>query len=120
MRVLSILIVGAALGASAGAQTVWRCGPTGNAYSAAPCVDGRLVDVADTRGTAERQAASEVVARERRALAMLAAERRAREADAARRGLGAAGIKPLEVAAEPPPRRGKKPPRRQDFVARAY
>lgn len=121
MKTLSILIVCAAFSASAGAQTVWRCGLAGSSYSATPCADGRPVEVADPRGATERQAANEVAAQERRTLALLAAERRAREADAVRRGLGPAGIKPLAApSAEPSPRRGKKLRPRQDFVARAY
>jgi|CXWL01.1.fsa_nt_gi hypothetical protein len=56
--------------ASAPAQTlapdVWRCGPEGRSYADRPCLDGRVVAVADDRSAEEVQAAHAVAERERR------------------------------------------------------
>lgn len=71
--------------AAAQAQGVWRCGPDGRSYSDRPCSDGRALEMAalaDTRSTADVQAAREVAVRERRLADALRRERLDRERQA--------------------------------------
>jgi hypothetical protein len=80
------------------AQTLWRCGPDGRSFQATPCVDGAPVAL---RAAPTPQAVAEaraVAARERDANRRLAAERGAREREAAAQGWGPAGIRPQAQA----------------------
>ncbi|MGY4830812.1 hypothetical protein ACVNIS_19735 [Sphaerotilaceae bacterium SBD11-9] len=76
---LSLVLVGA----GTSAQTVYRCGPDGRAYSQTPCEQGRLVDVSDNR-VADQVAAAQARMRDEQSLGdTLQRERHAREARAA-------------------------------------
>jgi hypothetical protein len=93
---------------TAGAQVVWRCGADGREYRDAPCTDGRVVAVADTRSQAEREAAADVVARDRALARQLAQERREMERERRAAGNGLAGfvtaaVKPKAAPAARPP-----------------
>lgn len=81
--------------ATAGAQTVYRCGPQRNVYSQQPCTDGQAVDVDDTRSADQHRDAEKAAKAEARQAAQLRNERREREAaDAvALRGQRPAGIR---------------------------
>ena len=96
-RALAAVSVLLAAGA-AGAQPVYRCGPDGAAYSQSPCPAGGVpVGTADVRSDGQRREAQAVADRQARLARQLEAERREREAQAAKHG--AAGIKPLPPAA---------------------
>lgn len=98
-----ILIASLVTSASAGAQTVWRCGPDGRDYRDAPCEQGRIVAVADERSLAERSAARQVAAQDRALAQRLERERLAREREQRAAGSGLAGFRttpPLSAAAE--------------------
>lgn len=97
---------------NAGAQTggVWRCGPDGRDYRAAPCAEGRSVPVADPRSAEQVDEAREVAAQERALARRLAAERRQRERENGAEGGGLAGFRttpPLHRASETPAKRQK-------------
>ena len=78
-RLAALLLVSFSL-ATAGAQTVWRCGPDGRVYSDRPCADGGgEVEVADPRNADQIQAAHAVAARDRQLADQMARERRERE-----------------------------------------
>ena len=86
-------------GASAQAQTVYRCGPDGRVYSQTPCSQGRAVDVSDRRSS-EQRAAAEARARDDQILGdALERERRDRESEQPMR---AAKIDGRPAPAEPP------------------
>jgi hypothetical protein len=102
------LLIAAACG-TAVAQSVWRCGPEGRQFQATPCAEGREVTLRPAPPTAAVQEAREVTQRERLALQALAAERRQREAEAAERGLGPAGIRPPPKVETRPSKRPPKP-----------
>ena len=91
---------------AAQAQTVWRCGPDGRSYSDAPCRDGRAVEVAQARPSADLNGALAMAQREKHLAAKLVQERQQREA-ATTAGLSgirgsrlasAAGVKPKAAA----------------------
>ncbi len=101
--------------ASAGAQTVWRCGPDGRDYRDAPCDQGRTVAVADERSLAERDAARQVAAQDRALAQRLERERFAHQREQRAAGSGLAGFRttpPLSAAAEKKPKARKAGPRR--------
>jgi len=104
-QLLAALIIGLASGPLA-AQSVWRCGPDGRSFQATPCADGHRIALRPAPGADAVAEARAVAAREREALDTLAAERRARHAEAQARGLGPAGIVPR---AAPVPPEGKRP-----------
>jgi hypothetical protein len=84
---LALLCAGAAH-----SQTVWRCGADGRVYSDSPCpAEGRLVAATDARSGEQRQAAREVLQRDRALAHELTAQRHEREREW-RAGAGAAGI----------------------------
>lgn len=83
------------------AQTVWRCGPDGRSFQATPCADGHRVALRAAPGAEAVAEAHAVAARERETVETLAAERQARYAEAAARGLGPAGIVPRAKPASP-------------------
>ena len=60
---IAIVLSAVACHASAIAQTVYRCG---NAYSAAPCPQGKAIDADDARTGAQREEALRLAAEERR------------------------------------------------------
>lgn len=106
-------------GADALAQTVYRCGPGGREYSQTPCPAGHEVEVADPRSPEQQRAAQAAAAKDAQLARDLAAERHAREREAAARGLGPAAIKPAPAAAsaahakaekKSKKKSGKKPP----------
>lgn len=86
--------------ADATAQKIYRCGPGGREYSQTPCPAGREIDASDPRSAEQQRDARAAAAADAKLARELADERRARERDAATRGLGPAGIKP---AAAPDP-----------------
>ncbi|MBC7955061.1 MAG: hypothetical protein H7Y33_04205 [Cytophagales bacterium] len=55
LAALAVCLVCASTGVQA--QTVYRCGPDGRAYSQTPCPQGRAVNVSDERSTEQRSAA---------------------------------------------------------------
>ncbi len=94
--------------AVAQAQTVFRCG---NAYGDTPCANSQPVDVSDARSAEQRDAAAEVVARDRRLAAELQQERRLRQASlkpAAAASLGGRPVAVVAAASHP-----AKPPHRK-------
>jgi hypothetical protein len=98
------------------AQTLWRCGPDGRQFQDRPCTMGQAVTLQPAPPAAAVQEARQVSQGERLALQTLATERRQREAEAAERGLGPAGIKPApKVQARP----SKRPPKRRHWTAGA-
>lgn len=101
VRRLATLAAGLALVGTAGAQTVYRCGPDGRTYSQQPCVDGRPIDAGDAR-TREQQAQTQAAAkRDARAAAALEQDRRRAEARA--------GAKAASLSAPPPAPAASKP-----------
>ena len=102
---------------SAQAQDVYRCG---NVYSQTPCLQGRLVEAADTRSEAQRAEAAHVVASERRLATEMRRDRLA-EAAAFKPALAGSLSAPKPVAAVVPgltkKKRGTaKPAAHKDFV----
>jgi hypothetical protein len=93
---LSLLLSAAVF--SAGAQTVWRCGPDGRSYSDAPCRDGQVVAVADTRSADVVSQARLVAEGQQRLALQMAADRRERERELAARGSGLSAIEPVRPA----------------------
>ncbi|HET7794820.1 MAG TPA: hypothetical protein VFL64_15665 [Rhizobacter sp.] len=118
-----LLLCLALVGASTSAQTIYRCGPDGRAYSQAPCEQGRPVDVSDNRN-ANQVAAAQARIRDDQTLGdTLQRERQAREARPAPKashidGRPAPSV-PMAHAAKAP--KGKKKPRAPknggDFMA---
>lgn len=84
-----------ALGSTAQAQTVWRCGPEGRSYADAPCRDGRAVELAQARPAADMNSAQDMARREKSLAAHLVRERQQREAQPA---TGPAGIRDTRFA----------------------
>jgi hypothetical protein len=115
MKCLPMLTLGLLLCASAQAQTVWRCGPTGQVYSDRACAQGQAVNVADARSAAEVQAARAVAARERALLTRLAADN-ARIAAAARPRL--IGIESLDDVRRRNAEDARRRPPAKPFVVR--
>ena len=104
------------------AQTVWRCGEGGRAYSESPCPNGRQVNAADTRTAAQAQAARDEVnhsqdlaARMRKA--RLEDEKRNRAANAVAANLGPA--KAAEKSNEKKPNAKTKAKRRHPSATAA-
>jgi hypothetical protein len=56
----------AGLACFASAETVYRCGPTGNSYSQTPCDEGRTLDASDRRDADHVTEARRVAEIERR------------------------------------------------------
>lgn len=86
--------------ATASAQNLWRCGADGRTFSDRPCADGAPLVIGRRPQPEAVAEARAVAAREREALRQLAHERRERHADAARAGLGPAGIRPAPPTTE--------------------
>ncbi|MBI5259290.1 MAG: hypothetical protein HY855_22500 [Burkholderiales bacterium] len=80
-------------------DSVYRCGPDGRSYSAAPCPEGRAVKVADPRDANQRREAEEIAQRERQLADRLAAERTRREAAIVPAGATSLGPRPAGQAA---------------------
>jgi len=78
MKLAVLMLVGllVSTGPALGNTTVYRCGQT---YQQVPCKDGQAVDVTDARDPAQRAAAQQLAAAERRAADELSAERRERD-----------------------------------------
>jgi hypothetical protein len=70
---LTAMLLSMAGGASA--QTVYRCGPEGRSYSQQPCVDGRVVEVADARSDLERREGEAAASRQSRLARTMERER---------------------------------------------
>lgn len=113
------------LAASAGAATVYRCGPDGRSYSDTPCAEGRSVAVDDARSPGQVAEARRIAALDRQLADRGAAERQRREAaEAARHAApGALTLRPPTASGstsnpkaaserpQRPPRQSKKPAR---------
>lgn len=76
-----LLCAGLAAAAVCGvqAQVIYRCGPNGNQYSQQACEGGRIVDVADTRSSAQAAQARQAVGEQRKLAMQMAKERREEE-----------------------------------------
>ena len=99
---LAPLLVALALPPGAAAQTVYRCGEGGRTYQNSPCTDGRPVDVADPRTDEQRRAAKESTAADARLAGKLERERRASEAELARRNAVTVVAPPVPSLASAP------------------
>jgi hypothetical protein len=91
--------------AGAQAQTVWRCGPTGNVYSDSACDGGQVVAAADVRSPAEVRAARAVAARERALAERLAADNARSQAAARPRLVGIESLNDVRRRNAEEPRR---------------
>lgn len=78
------------LAAPAVASDIYRCGSDGSSYSHTPCVDGRRIEVTDTRDDEQRLQAAQV--HERAATLASTLERDRRAYEAAHPPTGAAGF----------------------------
>lgn len=84
---LAALVLAFAAAPCWGQKPIYRCEQAGRVtYMDSPCKAGVRVDAADPRTAAERRAAQDIVKQEQRMAERLAKERRATEAEAARRG----------------------------------
>ena len=93
---LTLLLL-AALPWLADAQTVWRCGPDGRAFSDTPCAEGHALAVAATRPSADLAAARALADRE---MQRAEAQRRERlREEAAQRGNGWVALGPVSADA---------------------
>ena len=90
------------------AQTIWRCGPDGRAYSDQPCSDGSTLARSDQRSDAQTRAAHEVVARDQALARELHRQNREAEREALSHGSGLAGIGAPAPAVKP---KAPKPPK---------
>jgi hypothetical protein len=78
LRTLALVAVAAAIGGSAGAQTIYRCG---NEYTTIPCAGGRALEtVGDTRSAAQRAEARRIMAEEERKAREMERDRHRNEA----------------------------------------
>ena len=78
MKRIALMVALACTAWQAGAtEPIYRCG---SSYSQAPCPDGKLIDAADPRSAAQGAEARKAAALERRRIAQLERERKAREA----------------------------------------
>ena len=87
---------------AAQAQAVWRCGSDGRSYSDAPCHEGRALNVAQARPTADLIGAQDMAHREKALAAKLVLESQQR---AAIKTTGLSGIRdsgPANAAAVKP------------------
>jgi hypothetical protein len=112
------LIATLALTTQVHGKTVWRCGEGGKTYSETPCPGGRAVDVADSRSSAEVQAARDSIKRDE----ALASRMRKQRLEDEKRNLAAnAGAANLGPSAKPAaqasdklkPKAKRKPVRQQ-------
>ncbi|MEW6705057.1 MAG: hypothetical protein AB1430_09430 [Pseudomonadota bacterium] len=78
------------------ADTVYRCGPVGQTYSAEPCTDGKPLRVDDGRTAAQQRQARAMARREAALAEQMARDRRKREKAAPK---GATRIGPAEASA---------------------
>lgn len=84
---LAALVLACAAAPAWSQKQVYRCEQGGRVtYVDSPCKAGVAVDAADPRTAAERRTAQDIVKREQRLGERLARERKAAEAEAARRG----------------------------------
>ena len=116
MTLRATLLVGCLLlAASAGAATVYRCGPDGRSYSDTPCAEGRSIAVDDARSTDQVAEARRVAALDRHLADRWTAERQRREAaDAARHAApGALTLRPPTPSASKSTTAPQRPPRPQ-------
>ena len=92
----------AGLAAAKPPEVVYRCGPEGREYRAAPCADGRAVPLDDGPSAAEQLKAREVALQQAALLHRLERERRARESQpgAPAIAIGAAATASAPVAAQ--------------------
>lgn len=98
MRRPAMMLAFALAAASAGAQTVYRCGDGGRSYTQQPCAGGQAVDVSDPRSAEDRAQGEQAARRDAELADRWARERRAREAGV--KPVGAGGIDGLR---HPPP-----------------
>ena len=66
MKSIWVAAAALALGSSAAAQKIYRCGPDGRIYQQAPCTDGKTIDASDPRTPEQRAAAQALAASEAR------------------------------------------------------
>ncbi len=86
-RCLAALVLACAATPAWSQKPIYRCEQAGRVtYMDSPCKAGVPVDAADPRTAAERRTAQDLVKREQRMAEQMARERRAAEAEAARRG----------------------------------
>ena len=86
------------LAGMAQAQSVWRCGSDGSAYTDVPCPQGRAVELAQARPEADLLGAQDVARRESALAARLRHERQLREAQVPAGAAGIRGVRPAEPA----------------------
>ena len=113
-RRLAILLAGMALGAAAGAQTVYRCGTDGKTYSQQPCPEGRAFDAGDARTREQAAQTAAAVKRDAREAAVLEKERRRNEARPAAKATSLSAAAPPAAASKPA---SHKPKRKRDKAA---
>ncbi len=94
------------------ATKVYRCGPDGREFSQIPCKEGRPVDSADERSGTQQRDAQAVAASQTQLARKLEAERKAREAAAAKQG--PAGIKAAAAPEAASATKGRKKKRGAD------
>jgi len=79
----ALLIIAGVLFASGSpsiaAEQVYRCGPDGRAYQNKPCLQGKVVDVADPRSAEQQKSARAAAKIDVRLVEELERDRRARE-----------------------------------------
>ena len=119
MKLIALaLFISCAAHAQSPEAAAWRCGTEVRTYSDQPCANGRVVVAADARGANQVAQAHAVVAREKALARQLIAERHEREREAAMRGSGLIGIKPLASTAKAPAKEvEKKTPKKQRLEA---
>ena len=71
LHILAAGTLALCVGAGAGAQKIYRCGPDGRVYQQAPCADGRAIDASDPRTADQREAAQAAARSEARLAAQL-------------------------------------------------
>ncbi len=111
---IAALILALPVLAAAQSPTIWRCGADGRSYADLPCSQGRQLALADSRPTADVQAARERAAQEQRAADTLLRERLQREA--AQRSLVVATDRPA-TAVKPSGKSSDKAKRRSVQLA---
>ena len=111
MKTSALWLCALLAGASAQAQTVYRCGSDGHVYSQTPCPQGKAVNVSDDRSP-EQRAAAHARVRDDQALGdALERERLNREAG---KPLAAGKIDGRPAPAEPPtPKKSKAPKKKK-------
>jgi hypothetical protein len=103
---LALLVAGALVSAQTAGPAVYRCG---SSYSSTPCPGGNAVLTDDTRSAAQQREAEALKRREAALAEQLAAERHAREREAAAQP--AVGIGPEAAASAPRHKNPAKKPK---------